>query len=149
MRVRMWLRVAALTVLTLQGIARVQGQFDWGGGCAGGSGAFETELKTKGSIQEVGPIPQGKWNVRIRLVASSDVDIQLYDSANNQSFREGKVRWPNTPHAHHTRTLHAHYTPHHTHTTRTTHAYHTHTIHAHDTHTTRKSHTLSRSLSNV
>ena len=33
--------------------------FDWGAGCAGGSGSFTTELNVEGSIIDVGSIPKG------------------------------------------------------------------------------------------
>ena len=44
-------------------------------GCEGGAGKFTTTLDQKGVIVDVGAIPAGKWNVKIRLAATADVDV--------------------------------------------------------------------------
>ena len=69
--------------------------FNWGAGCDGGNGTFNVNLTTVGELVEIGQIPSGKWNVRIYLTASSDVDVQIYDSNDVTKFSEGKavVAW--------------------------------------------------------
>ena len=65
--------------------------FDWGAGCEGGSGSFSADLATKNEIVNVGLIPAGKWNVKIRLASSVDVDVQVYDVTDKTTFPEGKA----------------------------------------------------------
>ena len=71
------------------------GGFDFGGGCGSGSGQFTLTLNVSGATADVGTIPQGKWNVRVRLTANSDVDVQLFDANNVSKFSEGQavVAW--------------------------------------------------------
>ena len=44
-----------------------------------------------GVVVEVGAIPKGKWNVKIRLTASADVDVQIFDSGLISEFPDGKA----------------------------------------------------------
>ena len=81
--------VASATVL---GVASAG--FDWGAGCAGGSGKFTTTL-AKGEKVTVGSVPQGLWNVQVQLTATADVDLQLYDAGATAKWSEGAaiVAW--------------------------------------------------------
>ena len=70
--------------------------FSWGAGCEGGNGTFAVNLTTVGEVVTIGSIPLGKWNVRILLTASSDVDVQIYDTNDKTKFvNDGKaiVAW--------------------------------------------------------
>ena len=73
--------------------------FNWGDGCAGGSGTFKIELTSEGQLAKVGLIPSGKWNVKIHLSATSDVDVQIFDIEDKSKFSEGKavVAWCDEP----------------------------------------------------
>lgn len=55
--------------------------FDWGDGCAGGSGTFEQALPTAGETVTIGEISPGKWNLLIKLESLKDVDVQLFDKS--------------------------------------------------------------------
>ena len=70
-------------------------RFDWGEGCSSGSGSFEFELKARHTILDVGMIPKGKFDIRIDLEASTDIDIQIYDLEADDTFEEGRaiVAW--------------------------------------------------------
>lgn len=46
---------------------------------------------TRFVLKDVGAIPKGKWNVKIRLSASADVDVQIYDTEDVAKFEEGKA----------------------------------------------------------
>ena len=69
--------------------------FNWGAGCGGGNGTFSVNLTTPGQLVDVGTIPAGKWNVRVYLSATSDVDVQIFDADETSTFPEGKapVAW--------------------------------------------------------
>lgn len=71
--------------------------FDWGSGCASGSGCFTMKLDQAGQLVDVGRIPAGKWSVEVFLEASADLDIQLYDLGDTTQYKEGKaiVSWCN------------------------------------------------------
>ena len=64
--------------------------FDWGSGCASGSGCFTMDLPVKDQVEEVGVIPAGKYDVFVRLEAVGDIDIQLYDV----EYRGDNNQWP-------------------------------------------------------
>ena len=72
--------------------------FDWGTGCAGGSGEFTTSLD-KGETLEVGNVPEGLWNVQVLLTATTDVDVQLYDAERTEKWADGQaiVAWVEDP----------------------------------------------------
>ena len=59
------------------------------------TGSFAVNLTKAGELVTVGQIPKGKWNVRVYLSASSDVDIQIFDKDDTSKFPEGKaiVAW--------------------------------------------------------
>ena len=83
---------AVIALLLVASPAVVVGAgFDWGSGCAGGSGEFTTKLTKKNEIVTIGTLPKGKWNVKVRLSATSDVDVQLYDLSDSSTFSEGKA----------------------------------------------------------
>ena len=57
---------------------------------------FSVNLTTVGEVVTIGSIPLRKWNVRILLTASSDVDVQIYDANDKTKFvNDGKaiVAW--------------------------------------------------------
>jgi hypothetical protein len=66
------------------------GGFDFGSGCEAGSGSFIVDMPVKGAtIFMPGVIPPDKKNVYIRLEATSDIDVSLYDHTYDE---DGK--WP-------------------------------------------------------
>jgi hypothetical protein len=71
----------------------VEDGFDFGSGCAAGSGYFERDLPTAGEAFDVGFIPAGKFDVFVKLAAlgdtPGDIDIQLFDFDNKGE--EGKT----------------------------------------------------------
>ena len=77
----------------------VKGGFDWGAGCEGGNGTFNVNMSHVGELVSIGLIPKNKWNVRIYLTATADVDVQIYDSHDVSKFPEGKavVAWCANP----------------------------------------------------
>ena len=83
-----------LLLLLLHVTATLAG-FNWGAGCGGGNGTFSVNLTTSGQLVDVGTIPAGKWNVRVYLSATSDVDVQIFDTDDISKFSEGKavVAW--------------------------------------------------------
>jgi hypothetical protein len=86
--------LAALVVLfTFASV--VECSFEWGAGCEGGNGNFSVNMSQVGGLVTIGAIPKNKWNVRIYLTATADVDVQIYDSEDVSKFSEGKavVAW--------------------------------------------------------
>eukprot|EP00946_MAST-07B_sp_MAST-7B-sp1_P005337 g5337.t1 len=75
------------------------GSFDWGDGCEGGNGTFALNLTSAGQLATVGTLPAGKWNVKVFLSASADLDVQIYDQEEKDKFAEGKaiVAWCENP----------------------------------------------------
>ena len=71
--------------------------FDFGTGCAGGSGTFNVEL-AEGSTATLGTIPAGKRDVKIFLSSDADLDVQLYDLEDVARFPEGLavIAWCDT-----------------------------------------------------
>lgn len=55
------------------------GGFDWGEGCATGSGDFSQTLANSQDLATVGDIPAGKFDVYVGLGSDQDLDIVLYD----------------------------------------------------------------------
>ena len=84
-----------LLLLLLQHMTATFAGFNWGAGCGGGNGTFSVNLTTSGQLVDVGTIPAGKWNVRVYLSATSDVDVQIFDTDDTSTFPEGKalVAW--------------------------------------------------------
>lgn len=69
--------------------------FDWGEGCSAGDGYFLQNLPTKRDYTEVGEIPKGKFNIKIQLRSTVDIDITLFDLEDTSEYDEGKaiVAW--------------------------------------------------------
>ena len=69
--------------------------FNWGDGCQGGNGTFTVNLTQAGQLVNVGAIPAGKYNVKVFLSASADVDVQIFDAEDTTTFPQGKavVAW--------------------------------------------------------
>jgi hypothetical protein len=73
-------------------VAPTEPGFDFGSGCAAGEGDFVLSLPTQGMTKFLpGEIPEDKYNVFIRLEASDDLDVALYDTM----YDEGG-KWPET-----------------------------------------------------
>ena len=87
------------TLLLLLLLTSAHAGFDWGAGCDGGTGTFSVNLTTAGQVVDVGFIPSGKWNVKVFLTSSSDVDIQIFDTEDISTFPEGQavVAWCPNP----------------------------------------------------
>lgn len=60
-----------------------------------GDGEFQVALNARGGAAEVGVIPKGKFDVRIDLTSGVDIDIQIYDLDDTNTFSEGQavVAW--------------------------------------------------------
>lgn len=81
-----WFTSASYVLLI--GLSEIAANFDFGTGCEGGSGSFDLLLENSGVRTEIGTIPSGTWNVVVKLSATNDVDVQVYDIQNTTSFAE-------------------------------------------------------------
>lgn len=64
-------------------------EFDWGGSCDEGDGAFQQDIPYY-QTAVVGKIPVGKKDVAIYLKSPADVDIQLVDATDGTKI----IHWP-------------------------------------------------------
>jgi len=68
----MWTATAVVAGFVLAVLTKpTQAGFDFGAGCEGGGGSFPLNLPSAGEVSAVGPIPAGKWDVRVTLTSNS------------------------------------------------------------------------------
>jgi hypothetical protein len=63
--------------------------FDWGDGCVGGDGTFNTYVE-KNAVIDVGELAVDRHGIVINLTSSEDVDVQLIDKETGHQI----IAWP-------------------------------------------------------